>query len=134
MPEMWVWKPNPTKKIAKVCQSSFIPTSHFVKLKPYFSFFFQKCLKKNEEETKFLKKEFKKLLILWHIGTHSIDLGKSFPMNTNMTGFRELSNIFAILCPGQKYDTASAKMHEWVNTFILEAPKMSLLFSQRFSL
>ena len=36
------------------------------------------------------------------MGTHLRLLGESYPMNTNMTGFRWLSKIFASLCFGQK--------------------------------
>ena len=36
------------------------------------------------------------------MGTHLRVLDKSFPLNTNMTGFRWLSKIFASLCFGRK--------------------------------
>ena len=31
----------------------------------------------------------------WHMGTHLRVLGESYPMNTNMTGLRLFSKIFA---------------------------------------
>ena len=34
----------------------------------------------------------------WHMGTHLRVLGRSYPMNTNMVGFRWFSKIFASLC------------------------------------
>ena len=33
----------------------------------------------------------------WHIGTHLRVLSESYPMDTNMTGFRWFSKIFASL-------------------------------------
>ena len=41
-----------------------------------------------------------KLLKPRKMGTHMKDLGESFPMNTNMTGFRRFSISFASLCFG----------------------------------
>ena len=38
----------------------------------------------------------------WHMGTHLRVRSESYPMNTNMIGFRWLSKIFASLCFGQK--------------------------------
>ena len=38
----------------------------------------------------------------WHMGTHLRVLGESFPMNTNMTGFRWFSKILSSLCFGWK--------------------------------
>ena len=38
-----------------------------------------------------------KLLKPWQMGTHLRVLGESFPMNTNMTGLRWFSEIFAFL-------------------------------------
>ena len=35
------------------------------------------------------------------MGTHLIVLNESFPMNTNMAGFRWYSKIFASLCLGE---------------------------------
>ena len=37
------------------------------------------------------------LLKPWHMGTHPRVLSESYPMNTNMTGFRWFSNIFKSL-------------------------------------
>ena len=37
----------------------------------------------------------------WHMGTHLRVLSESYPMNTNMTGFKWFSKIFASLCFGQ---------------------------------
>ena len=34
----------------------------------------------------------------WQMGTHMKVLGESFPMNTNMTGFRCFSKLFVHLC------------------------------------
>ena len=34
----------------------------------------------------------------WQMGTHWRVLSKSYPMNTNMTGFRWFIKIFAFLC------------------------------------
>ena len=47
--------------------------------------------------TKWYKKH-GKWLKLWHMGTHMRELSESFPMNTNVTGFRWFSKIFASLC------------------------------------
>ena len=44
----------------------------------------------------------KKWLKPWQMGTHLRVLSKSYPMNTNMTGFRWFSKIFVSLCFGQK--------------------------------
>ena len=38
----------------------------------------------------------------WHMGTHLKVLSETFPMNTNMTGFRWFSKLFASLCVGRK--------------------------------
>ena len=38
----------------------------------------------------------------WHMGTHMKVLSVSYPMNTNMTGFRWFSKIFASLYLGRK--------------------------------
>ena len=35
------------------------------------------------------------------MGTHMKALSKGFPMNTNMTGFRHFSKIFASVCLGE---------------------------------
>ena len=43
-----------------------------------------------------------KLLKPWHMGTYLRVLRQSYLMNTNMTGFRWFSKIFASLCFGQK--------------------------------
>ena len=47
-------------------------------------------------------KKNEKLLKPWHMGTHLRMLSESYPMNTNKTGFRWFSKIFAFLCCGQK--------------------------------
>ena len=39
----------------------------------------------------------------WHMGTHLRVLGQYYPMNTNMTGFRWVSEIVASLCFGWKW-------------------------------
>ena len=44
--------------------------------------------------TKYLKKNMKP----WHLSTYLIVLRESFPMNTDMTGFRWFSILFALLC------------------------------------
>ena len=46
-------------------------------------------------------KNLKKYLKPWHMGTHLRALRESYPMNTNMTGFRCFSKIFAFLRFGQ---------------------------------
>ena len=38
----------------------------------------------------------------WHMVTHLRVFGESFPVNTNMTGFRWFSKIFVSLCFGPK--------------------------------
>ena len=38
----------------------------------------------------------------WHLGSHLRVLSESFPMHTNMTGFRWFSKVFASLCFGGK--------------------------------
>ena len=43
-----------------------------------------------------------KLVKPWNMGTHLRALNKSFPMNTNMTGIRWFSKIFASMCFGRK--------------------------------
>ena len=47
-------------------------------------------------------KESEKWLKPWQMGTHLRVLGKSYPMNTNMTGFWCLSKIFGSLGFGWK--------------------------------
>ena len=47
-------------------------------------------------------KNLQKCLKPWHMGTPLRVLSKSFPMNTNMTGFRWFSKFFASLCFVQK--------------------------------
>ena len=42
------------------------------------------------------------LLKPWHMCTHLRVLSESYPMNTNMTGFRWFSKLFASLCFGRK--------------------------------
>ena len=37
------------------------------------------------------------------MGTHLRVLSESYPMNTNITGFRGFLKIFAVGCFGQKY-------------------------------
>ena len=49
-----------------------------------------------------LCKKPEKWVKLLQMGTHMKVLSESFPMNTNMTGFRCFSKIFASLCFGQK--------------------------------
>ena len=50
----------------------------------------------NLDKTKLFEKV-GKCLKPWYIGAHLIVLGKSFPIDTNMTGFRYLSILFAAL-------------------------------------
>ena len=47
-------------------------------------------------------KSSEKWLKLWHMGTHLRVLRESYPMNTNMTGFRGFTKSFASLCFGRK--------------------------------
>ena len=47
-------------------------------------------------------KEVGKWLKPCHMGTHLKVLSESFPMNTNVTGFRWFSKIFASFCFGRK--------------------------------
>ena len=37
----------------------------------------------------------KRMQKTWQMGTHTRELSESYPMNTNMTGFRRFSKIFA---------------------------------------
>ena len=53
----------------------------------------------NFANTKLCRKYFN-WLKPWQMGTHLKEFSKSFPMNTNMTGFRWFSEIFASLCFG----------------------------------
>ena len=55
----------------------------------------------------------------WHMGTHLRVLSKGFPMNTNLTGFRWFSTIFASLCFGRKQPQhwKSLKRHYLKNHF-----------------
>ena len=53
-------------------------------------------------KTKWCKKTLKNDLTPWHMGNHLIVPSISYPMNTNMTGFRWFSIIFASLCFGLK--------------------------------
>ena len=46
-------------------------------------------------------KKTEKGLKLWHIGTHLIVLSESYPMNTDMAGFKWFSKIFVSLWFGQ---------------------------------
>ena len=39
-----------------------------------------------------------KWLKLWHMGTHLKALSESYPMNTNMIGFKCFSKFFESLC------------------------------------
>ena len=43
----------------------------------------------------------RKWLKPWHVDTHLGVLSESYPMNTNMIGFRWFSKIVAFLCFGQ---------------------------------
>ena len=43
-------------------------------------------------------------------GTHLIVLGRNFSMNTDMTGFRWLSNIFFDIVPTTKVVSAAQKL------------------------
>ena len=52
-------------------------------------------------------KKLGKCLKSWHMGTHLRVLSESYPMNTNMIGFRWFSKIFASLCFGRKVASAS---------------------------
>ena len=51
--------------------------------------------------TKFHKKA-EKWLKPWYMDTHQSVLNESYPMNTNMTGFKWFSKFFASLCFGWK--------------------------------
>ena len=44
------------------------------------------------------------------MGTHLKVLGKSYPMNTNLIGFRWFSKIVAFLCFGQKYSLSIGRV------------------------
>ena len=54
----------------------------------------------NSTNTKWCEKP-EKSLKPWQMGTHLRVLSESFQMNTNMTGFRWFSKIFAFLYIGQ---------------------------------
>ena len=45
------------------------------------------------------------------MGTHLKVLSESFPMNTNMTGFRWFSKIFEFLCLGQNYSLSIGRVN-----------------------
>ena len=45
-----------------------------------------------------MMQETEKLLKSWHMGTHLTVLSESFPLNTNMTGFRWFSKNLATKC------------------------------------
>ena len=55
----------------------------------------------NLASTKWCKKP-EKSLKPWHIGIHLRVLSESYPMNTNMSGFRRLLKVFASVRFGQK--------------------------------
>ena len=59
----------------------------------------------NLANTKWCKNP-EKWLNPWHMGTHLRVLYESYPMITNMTGFRSFSKIFASLCFGWKIASA----------------------------
>ena len=69
------------------------PTSLVLTLMPLVS---------NLANTKWCK-QIEKWLKPWHMGTYLRVLSESCPMNTNMTGFRWFSKIFASLCFGRKW-------------------------------
>ena len=46
----------------------------------------------------------------WHIGIPHRVLSKSYQINTNMTGFRGFSKIFASLCFGRKYSLSIGRV------------------------
>ena len=48
------------------------------------------------------------------MGTHLRELAESYPMNTNMTGFRWFSKIFAFLCFGRKVASALEGLNGFV--------------------
>ena len=48
----------------------------------------------------------------WQMGTHLRVLSESFPMNTNMTGFRGFSKIFVFLCLGWKLSLSIGRVRE----------------------
>ena len=55
----------------------------------------------NFSRTKWYKKS-EKVLKFWDMGTHLRVFSESYPMNTNMTGFRWFSRIFVSLWFGQR--------------------------------
>ena len=57
-------------------------------------FFYWNILQNTKKQKKWLKP--------WHMGTHLKVLSDSYPMNTNMAGFRWFPKIFASLCFGRK--------------------------------
>ena len=54
------------------------------------------------DQYKNMQKKPEKWLKPWHMGTHLRQLRESYPMDTNMIGFRWFSKFFASLCFGQK--------------------------------
>ena len=48
-------------------------------------------------------KKAEKLCKPWQMGTHLIELSETFPMNTNMAGFKRFSYFFAFLYIGRKW-------------------------------
>ena len=49
-----------------------------------------------------MQKKSERCLKPWNMGTHLRILSESYPMNTNITGFKWFSRIFASLCSGRK--------------------------------
>ena len=71
-------------------------------------------LEANSTNTKECKKP-EKSLKLWQMGSHLKVLSESFPMSTNMTGFRWFSKIFAFLCIGQMYSLSIGRVKKFAN-------------------
>ena len=47
----------------------------------------------------------------WHMGTHLRVLIESYPMNTNLTGFRQGLKIFPSYCFGQMYSLSIGRVN-----------------------
>ena len=73
----------------------------------------------NLANTKWCRKP-KKWQKPWHMGTYLRVLWKSYPMNTNMAGFRWFSNLFYSLCFRQKL------LQHWLEVLKMVASKTLL--------
>ena len=67
------------------------------------------------------------------MGTHLRELSESFPMNTNMTGFRCFSNIFASLCLDERsLSIGRVKNDLSYFLYVTETKTLSQIFHKTF--